>query len=953
MSGVRRVGRQGVERLAPLDTRRRGAVQVGAQLYRAGRTVLREAPARLAVAGSGHADLRARHAAEAALVAEVLRHRRPPVPLDLVVVDGDPAALGRTLASLDAQLLDTATRHVVARAAVAPTIAALPPDRWVMVLAAGDTLTPAAVFGLLDAAWADPALDAVVGQRRSHGELRIAPSWSPELLVSANPYGHAVAMRASRWAGWDPTSDAWWAALLDAELDAGRVHRIDDVILEEAPPAFPLRPPLAAAGRHVARTLAAVHVVNDGGRLRVRFDGPPPSATVIVPTRHNRPLLEKLLPSLAVTEHPDWELIIVDNGGRTDEREAWYREALAQVRATVMWWDEPFNFSRVNNVAASTAAGDVLVFLNDDTVVDDPAWLATMTSWAVGEGIGTVGVRLLDAEDRIQHGGVVLGMSGFADHLFAGLRPGDDTLLGSTDWYRNALACTAACVAITRRTFEEIGGYDERFELLGSDVVVGLDCVNRGLRNVVLPDVTVHHLEATTREGAVPVHDMFASYWRYQRWWRMGDPYYSSLLSLAGPTVRAKLRGEPPPLEAVGAALQRSFGVFRQSATEAEATMLADMCRISEAQIQEVAEQHRRVGGYQPVRTVNWYLPDIENPFYGGIATILRLASHLSRHHGVENRYVCWAGPNEAWVRSALDAFEPGLGDATILFTDGREIPAGLPDCDVAVATQWPTAYMVARAPGARRKAYMVQDFEPMFHPAGTMYALAEETYKMGLYGICNTDSMADFYRGYGGVCTAFRPAVDREVFHAEGRPVRRPDDPVTVFLYARPGHWRNCWELVSLALDQLKERHGERLRIVTAGAWARPDDLARGIEHLGLLDYRSTGDLYRSADIGISLTVSPHPSYLPMELMACGAAVVAFDLPPGYWILRDGETCLLARRTVNGLVEQVDRLIDDPVLRDRIAAGGTALVQRHHDDWEQALSRVYHFLCEPERFGR
>ncbi len=827
-----------------------------------------------------------------------------------------------------------------------------------MVLGAGDTIGQTATFSVVDAAWSDPALDGVVAQRRSRGELRLAPSWSPDLLVSTNPYGHAVAMRAARWAGWDPTVDAWWAALLDAALEPARVHRIDEVLVDEAAPSqppFPDRaaPPIAAIDRHLARTHRNARAVQDGTSVRVRFDGEPPSATVIVPTRHNRPLLGALLPSLAATDHPDWELIIVDNGGRTDEHEAWYAAALEGIPASVLWWDEPFNFSRVNNVAASRATGDVLVFLNDDTVVDDPRWLATMSRWAVGEGIGTVGVRLLDAEDRIQHGGVVLGMSGFADHLFAGLRPGADTLFGSTDWYRNSLACTAACVAVAKRTFEEIGGFDERFVLLGSDVVVGLDCVNRGLRNVVLPDVTVHHLEATTRGGDVPVHDMFASYWRYQRWWRMGDPYYSSLLSLAGPEVRVKPAGEPPPLEAVGAALHRSFGVFRQSATEAEALMLADMCRISEAQIAEVAEAHRAAAGYQEVRTVNWYLPDIENPFYGGVATILRLAAHLQRHHGVENRYVCWAGPNEQWVRSALDAFEPGLGDTTILFTDGRAIPPDLPDCDVAIATQWPTAYMVATAPGARRKAYMVQDFEPMFHPAGTMYALAEETYRMGLYGICNTESMADFYRDYGGVCTSFRPAVDREVFHPHGRLERRPDDPVTVFLYARPGHWRNCWELVSLALDQLKERHGDHLRIVTAGAWARPDDLARGIEHLGLLDYRATGDLYRSADIGISLTVSPHPSYLPMELMACGAAVVAFDLPPGYWILRDGETCLLSRRTVDGLTEQVDRLISDPSLRARIADGGTALVQRRHNDWEKALSRVYHFLCEPERFGR
>jgi len=241
-----------------------------------------------------------------------------------------------------------------------------------------------------------------------------------------------------------------------------------------------------------------------------------------------------------------------------------------------------------------------------------------------------------------------------------------------------------------------------------------------------------------------------------------------------------------------------------------------------------------------------------------------------------------------------------------------------------------------------------------VFHPAGTLYALAEESYKLGLYGICNTVSMGRFYReDYGGVGSHFVPAVDTEVFHSRGRPVRDPDDPIRLFLYARPGHWRNCWELVSLALDELKAAYGRRLTVVTAGSWARPEDLGRGIEHLGLLDYRATGDLYRSCDIGISLTVSPHPSYLPLELMACGAAVVAFDLPPGYWILDDGVDCLLSRRTVPSLVSNVGRLIDDDALRGRLQRGGLERIARHHSDWDSALSRIYHQLCDPEAFDQ
>ena len=282
------------------------------------------------------------------------------------------------------------------------------------------------------------------------------------------------------------------------------------------------------------------------------------------------------------------------------------------------------------------------------------------------------------------------------------------------------------------------------------------------------------------------------------------------------------------------------------------------------------------------------------------------MADQLARTQGVENRFVVMAAPNDAFLRSALAAAFPAW--RTPRSTSSTAAPAAGwrdPPADASIATLWVTAYSVAHVPGTRRRFYLIQDFEPMFYPAGTNYALAEESYRLGLYGLCNTPRLLDIYRrDYGGEGHAFVPAVDPTVFHAEGRGPLDHDRPVTIFLYARPGHWRNCWEIASLALDELKAKLGDQVRIVTAGSWARPDELGRGIEHLGLLDYRDTGALYRSCDAGIALTLSEHPSYLPLELMACGAPVVAFDNPAGDWVLHHERNALRCPRTVDGLAD-------------------------------------------------
>ena len=105
----------------------------------------------------------------------------------------------------------------------------------------------------------------------------------------------------------------------------------------------------------------------------------------------------------------------------------------------------PFNYSAVNNLAASHGRGDVLVFLNDDTEVRDPSWLRELVGWAMQPDVGMVGLRLTGQDGKIQHEGVIVGMSGFADHVFAGMPPGSDSIYGPTDRLRDVLAVTGAC----------------------------------------------------------------------------------------------------------------------------------------------------------------------------------------------------------------------------------------------------------------------------------------------------------------------------------------------------------------------------------------------------------------------------------------------------------------------------------------------------------------------------
>ncbi|MFN2538407.1 MAG: glycosyltransferase, partial [Mycobacteriales bacterium] len=84
-------------------------------------------------------------------------------------------------------------------------------------------------------------------------------------------------------------------------------------------------------------------------------------------------------------------------------------------------------------------------------------------------------------------------------------------------------------------------------------------------------------------------------------------------------------------------------------------------------------------------------------------------------------------------------------------------------------------------------------------------------------------------------------------------------------------------------------------------------------------------------------------------ELMACGVPVVAFDNPWGHWVLQDGENSLLAKRTVDGLVEALERAVVDYELRIRLRKGALATIAGGHAEWQPALSGIYGYLCDPE----
>jgi glycosyltransferase involved in cell wall biosynthesis len=305
---------------------------------------------------------------------------------------------------------------------------------------------------------------------------------------------------------------------------------------------------------------------------------------------------------------------------------------------------------------------------------------------------------------------------------------------------------------------------------------------------------------------------------------------------------------------------------------------------------------------------LNWIVP----PFGeggGGHLNIFRMI-HLLEKKGITSRVYVLDGAaampfSNAQLRGFVHEWFAPV-EASVEPLRDQLLPA-----DFSIATHWSTAYAVKALGNARHLAYFVQDYEPLFYAASAEGVFAEATYKMGFLGIAAGAWLDTLLREkYGMKTCAFPLAVDHDTYWPESNPATGPQ---TVFAYVRPHTPRRAFELVSLALREVK-RLRPAVEIHTAGSRPVPGQLPFASVNHGILNANQLRSLYSRMTVGVCASLSNY-SLLPQEMAACGCPVVDLDgentravYPPG--------SVVLAEPSVEGLSKEILKLLDDPVHR-------------------------------------
>jgi GT2 family glycosyltransferase len=239
-------------------------------------------------------------------------------------------------------------------------------------------------------------------------------------------------------------------------------------------------------------------------RIRWRLPASAPQVSLVIPTRDRLDLLRPCIDSVlrtAPTYPGALEIVVVDN----DSVEPATCQFLAQLARTssvarVVPYLGDFNWSAISNVGAHAARGQVVVFLNNDTVALSEDWCTELVAQALRPEVGAVGGRLLYEDGTLQHAGVVLGVEGAAGHDSVGESPERGGYFGRSHLLRSSAAVTGACLATRRDVFERLGGFDEvQLKVAFNDVDYCLRLQAAGYRVIYNPFAVLYHFESKSR----------------------------------------------------------------------------------------------------------------------------------------------------------------------------------------------------------------------------------------------------------------------------------------------------------------------------------------------------------------------------------------------------------------------------------------------------------------------
>lgn len=282
---------------------------------------------------------------------------------------------------------------------------------------------------------------------------------------------------------------------------ATQVRHLPEPVLEHEPPTHDDEAGQALLQAHLATSGHSQAVVRCLGAglydIDYRHARRPRVSIVVVADGAPLASLERCLVSLLEkTDWPDYEVLLLDNGGQDADATRWLAgiAALGDARLRVFALEAAVSSAAARNLAAAQASGELLLFLDAEAAALQPAWLYELANHGLRAGVGVVGARTVAADGTITHAGVLPGLIAGGGRAFLGEPLHAPGYLQRLQVAQDYSAVAGHCLMIDRGLFERLGGFDAAaFPGAGADIDLCLRVRGEGLRVVWTPQALLLH----------------------------------------------------------------------------------------------------------------------------------------------------------------------------------------------------------------------------------------------------------------------------------------------------------------------------------------------------------------------------------------------------------------------------------------------------------------------------
>jgi len=312
-----------------------------------------------------------------------------------------------------------------------------------------------------------------------------AARWQPAAPVKV------AAPQQSRFVGGAPAGTTFRvplarrdvAAFLTAEFDAGAARKVIDYF-DIVDRLHSLEPDTDARWDELDRLIARMHHLSENAD-----DERPIEASVIVPVYNQ--VAYTIACVLALLEHKGLRKleIIIGDDVSTDETSRVFSAVSGVVR--YVRHEQNGGFLLNCNRTSLRAAGTYIVLLNNDTFVLDQ-WLDHLLApFEQFSGVGLVGSKLLNADGSLQEAGGIIWNDGSGWNFGRA----QDATLPEFNYLKDVDYISGASIAVPRRLWEELGGFDQRYvPAYSEDADLAFTLRARGLRTLYSPfSMVIHH----------------------------------------------------------------------------------------------------------------------------------------------------------------------------------------------------------------------------------------------------------------------------------------------------------------------------------------------------------------------------------------------------------------------------------------------------------------------------